>query len=412
MSAASKPKNRDYPPLPGGVEGTSLPVAGIKIGNRHRRDMGDIDALAQNIAELGLLHSIVVTPTGELIAGERRLLAYRKLRRERIPARVLDLDQIVRGEYAENFFRKSFTPSEYADIADALETLERQAAKERQKEHGGTAPGRKQSGEIPHSVNRRALDRVARAIGKDRKTITKAREVRDAARAEPERFGKLAADMDRTGRVDGPHKRLKVARQAAAIRAEPPPFPGNGPYRVMSVDPPLPYDKDADDPGWRATYPYPQMSIAEICAMGPKVREIAHEDCILWLWTPNHHMREAFVILDAWGFRKTGILTWAKDCIGRGEWLRGQTEHCLMAVRGNPTVELTNQSTLLCALVPRDRFGKRDHSAKPDEFYALVEGLCPAPRYAELFQRKPRDRWNGHGDELQQHALAGEVGDQ
>jgi N6-adenosine-specific RNA methylase IME4 len=385
-----------------------MAIADIKAGKRHRRELGDIDALAQNIADVGLLHPIVVTPAGQLIAGERRLHAWRKLGRERIPVTVLDLEQIVRGEYAENFLRKAFTPSEYADIADELELLERQAAKERQKEHGGTAPGRRHSGEIPHSVDRRALDHVARAIGKDRKTITKAREVRDAARAEPERFGKLVADMDRTGRVNGPFKRLKVARQAAVIRAEPPPFPGNGPYRVIAGDPPWPYDKDVDEPGWRATYPYPQMSIAEICAMGPKVRAIAHEDCILWLWIPNHHMREAYVILDTWGFEKVGILTWAKACIGRGDWLRGQTEQCLMAVRGNPTVELTNQSTLLRAPVPRDRFGKRDHSAKPDEFYALVEGLCPAPRYAELFQRTERVCWDGHGDKAPRQAEPGQ----
>ena len=93
-----------------------IPVADIEVGARHRHDMGNIDELAQNIAELGLLHPIVVTPPRDgrwqLIAGARRLLAYRKLGRERIPATVLDLDQIVRGEYAENFFRKAFTPSE------------------------------------------------------------------------------------------------------------------------------------------------------------------------------------------------------------------------------------------------------------------------------------------------------------
>jgi hypothetical protein len=39
MSAASKSRIRDYPTPPGSGEGISLPVAGIKIGNRHRRDL-------------------------------------------------------------------------------------------------------------------------------------------------------------------------------------------------------------------------------------------------------------------------------------------------------------------------------------------------------------------------------------
>jgi len=38
------------------------------------------------------------------------------------------------------------------------------------------------------------------------------------------------------------------------------------------------------------------------------VASIAHENCILWLWTTNHHMREAFATLDAWGFQQKTIL--------------------------------------------------------------------------------------------------------
>jgi CHC2 zinc finger len=33
------------------------------------------------------------------------------------------------------------------------------------------------------------------------------------------------------------------------------------------------------------------------------------------------------------------------------------------------------------------------------EFCDLVEALCPAPRYAYLFSRNARPRWDGHGDE-------------
>jgi len=41
-------------------------------------------------------------------------------------------------------------------------------------------------------------------------------------------------------------------------------------------------------------------------------------------------------VLDAWGFEQKTILTWAKDKMGNGAWLRGQTEHCIMAVRETP----------------------------------------------------------------------------
>jgi ParB family transcriptional regulator, chromosome partitioning protein len=46
-------------------------ISAITIGNRHRRDLGDVSGLANSIAELGLLHPIVIRADGRLIAGER-----------------------------------------------------------------------------------------------------------------------------------------------------------------------------------------------------------------------------------------------------------------------------------------------------------------------------------------------------
>jgi MT-A70 len=224
---------------------------------------------------------------------------------------VVDLDAVVRGEFAENAIRKDFTLSEAVAIKRALEPIEREAAKERQR--AGGRSGGKGSGKLPEASKGNAADKAAKATGIARRTLEKAEAVVIAAAAEPERFGKLLDDMDRTGLANGPYKRLIVARQAEAIRAEPPPYPNRGPYRVITADVPWPYEVRQEDPSHRATHPYPQMSIAQICAEGPKVRAIAHENCILWFWTTNHHMRLAFDVLDAWGFQQKTILTWVKD---------------------------------------------------------------------------------------------------
>jgi N6-adenosine-specific RNA methylase IME4 len=362
----------------------TLAVEKIRIGNRHRRDLGNISALADSMAELGLLQPIVVRPDGTLIAGERRLHAAQRLGWTEIPVHVVDLDAIVRGEFAENACRKDFAPSELVAIGAEVERIERERAKER-KAHDG------RPGKLPERQTGDARDKIAAQLGISGRTYEKAKTVVEAAEAEPERFGKLVEDMDRTGRVNGIFKRLKVARQAAIIRAEPPLLPGRGPYRVIVADPAWPYEIRRQDPSHRANTPYPQMSIAQICAVN--VAAIAAPDSILWLWTTNYHMRHAFAVLDAWGFEHRTILTWAKDKMGTGDWLRGQTEHVLMAGRGSPTIALTNETTLLHAAA-------RGHSAKPSEFYDLVERLCPAPRYADLFSRyKHNDKWDCHGDE-------------
>jgi ParB-like chromosome segregation protein Spo0J len=87
------------------------PVASIIVSNRFRKEPGDIQALAENIHEIGLLHPIAVTPDRRLIAGARRLMAFKYLGRIEIPVHVVDLDEIARGEFAENVHRKSFLPS-------------------------------------------------------------------------------------------------------------------------------------------------------------------------------------------------------------------------------------------------------------------------------------------------------------
>jgi len=366
---------------------STIPIADVIVGERHRCDMGDIEGLAASIAKDTLLHPIVVTFDGHLIAGERRLRAVERLGWKTVPCTIvpLNLDQIVRGEFAENTCRKDFTPSELVAIGQEIERLEhtRERAKERM------TLGKVSTG----SESGKARDKVAAQLGISGRTYERAKAVVDAAEAEPEKFGKLLEQMDRTGRVNGVFRRLKIAKQAVLIRAEPPPLPGNGPYRVIVVDSPWPTQVRGDDPSCRRVPPFPPMSIEDICAT--PVADLAHDDCVLWHWTTNADLLsgDALAALKAWGFTPKTMLTWVKDRIGTGDWLRGQTEQCIMAVRGNPTVTLTNESTVLFAPA-------RGHSAKPPEFYDLVERLCPAPRYADLFSRyRHNDKWDCHGDE-------------
>ena len=99
-----------------------LKIADIKVGNRHRKDMGSLQELAQSIQEEGLLQPIGVTEKMQLVFGERRLQATRDiLKKKTILARIVDVTSIIAGEYAENEIRKDFTPSERVAIAKAIE---------------------------------------------------------------------------------------------------------------------------------------------------------------------------------------------------------------------------------------------------------------------------------------------------
>jgi len=99
-----------------------LKITNIKIGDRHRKEMGDLTSLAESIRQEGLLQPIGVTERLELVFGERRLRAIRDiLKKKTILARIVDVSSILAGEYHENEVRKDFTPSERVAIAKAIE---------------------------------------------------------------------------------------------------------------------------------------------------------------------------------------------------------------------------------------------------------------------------------------------------
>ena len=61
---------------------------------------------------------------------------------------------------------------------------------------------------------KRATKILGNLFGESDRQVEKRFAIVDAAEAEPERFGKLKEDMDRTGRVNGVYRRLKNAQQA------------------------------------------------------------------------------------------------------------------------------------------------------------------------------------------------------
>ena len=99
-----------------------VPIEKIKYGLRYRTADGDIGGLANSIREVGLLQPVGVDQNMQLIYGGRRVRACSiELGWKTIPAVVLSLKSVLRGQHDENEFRKQFTPSERAAIAQAIE---------------------------------------------------------------------------------------------------------------------------------------------------------------------------------------------------------------------------------------------------------------------------------------------------
>lgn len=108
-----------------------IPIKDIIIKQeRYRKELGDIDTLADNISNLGLLQPIVINENNELVDGQRRMLAYQKLGKTEIPYFKVNLEKIVLGEFSANHHRKDWTYSEMVAIKRAIEPYERKQRKE------------------------------------------------------------------------------------------------------------------------------------------------------------------------------------------------------------------------------------------------------------------------------------------
>jgi len=106
----------------------SIDVDSIKIPDgRFRKEMGDLQSLADSMAEVGQLVPILITPDNVLVAGERRLSAAKLLHWDTIEALTIDpsaieIDNRVVEAY-ENIHRKDFTWQEQVEATKALYDL-------------------------------------------------------------------------------------------------------------------------------------------------------------------------------------------------------------------------------------------------------------------------------------------------
>jgi ParB-like chromosome segregation protein Spo0J/N6-adenosine-specific RNA methylase IME4 len=358
---------------------STMPIADIKIGVRHRTKIDEIDGLARSITEVGLLHPIVVRPDGTLIAGERRLAAFKQLGRTDIPVTVVDLAEIVRGELAENTERKNFLPSEIEAIRRTLAPIERAAAKERQREHGGTAPG-KHSAKVSPSDAGKTSDKIGAFAGVSGRTVEKIAAVITAAERDPEKFGHLVDEMDRAGKVSGAHRKLMQAMDERRVLSL---VPVAGKFRTLVLDPAWEYD-------WlsiagRAKPGYAMQTHEQLLALDVKAWADEENGCQLYLWVTNNFSGRGHELIAHWGFQFKTKITWIKPPpFGLGSYFRNSTEHVLFATLGKTTTRHAAASIPTHFEAPRG-----EHSEKPERFYEIVRASSYPP-YGEGNQRKPR----------------------
>lgn len=199
-------------------------IAEIEIGERDRTDSGDLAGLVESIRGVGLLHPVVVTADGNLVAGGRRLDAARQLGWHEIPVTVVDLESaadVLRAELDENTCRKPLTPYEASRARERRATVLAPPAAAA-KGHGQTAPGKSKpnaSGNFPEALaeGRRTRNVAAIGTGYSGKTLDKVDRIRDAAERGVAKRGDQEVPVPESVREVARGALVDVSRTGAAV---------------------------------------------------------------------------------------------------------------------------------------------------------------------------------------------------
>jgi len=197
-------------------------------------------------------------------------------------------------------------------------------------------------------------------------------------------------------------------------------------YTLIYLDPPWKYNSRANHKTrfrGGAEGHYPLMTMPEIAAL--PIGKFAAKNAAILMWCTFPYLADQIKLFEHWGFRyRTQFLTWIKlnpkgydvpkddpnyapgkqytlysdglfhsVFFGVGYYAKSNPEVCLLGMRGQvPTISDAVSSVIMA---PR-----REHSRKPDESYARIEGVFGDVPRVELFARHAQPGWDVVGNAI------------
>ena len=229
--------------------------------------------------------------------------------------------------------------------------------------------------------------RVSVSAAADVATLPKPQQAEIVARGEKEILEaakQIRAEKAEVRRAERIEKLVEISKGNAELNTD-------VKYPVIYADPPWQYDHLVSVSREIENH-YPTMTIEEICAL--PVAELATDAAMLFLWTTAPHLEKAFQVINSWGFSYRSNAIWDKQKIGLGYYFRTQHEILLVATRGDMVLPAPSERRSSVFSIARE-----EHSAKPQEFYEVIERYYPELPKIELFCRSPREGWAAWGNQ-------------
>jgi N6-adenosine-specific RNA methylase IME4 len=123
------------------------------------------------------------------------------------------------------------------------------------------------------------------------------------------------------------------------------------------------------------------------------VAEIATDNAALFLWVTSPLLPDAFPIVKAWGFDYRASFVWDKVKHNMGHYNSVRHEFLLVCIRGSCQPDVPELIDSVQS-IPRS-----EHSAKPEEFRAIIDKLYPHGKRIELFARAAANGWDRWGNQ-------------
>ena len=331
----------------------------------------DYAALKADIKKNGIKTELHILPDNTVICGNQRLRIAKELGLKHVPAKIVSLkdDEITEYSIKDNLLRRHLSPEQKAFL---IYEIYKMRFKEQPKDSKGKfAP-------LSHYATTDVYADIGKEVGQNRATVARHVKYAKLCEAKPERMKEKITYVLRKAKQE-----KQILNIAELERPE-------GKFNVIVMDPPWASIGDYDPDGFRGAGDYPTMTIEEI----KNIDVPAADDCMLWLWVIDLHLKDALNIIEGWGFDRKTTLVWVKDKFGLGHWLRHQHELCFFAVKGKPLFLGNSISSVITA--PRT-----EHSKKPDAFYDMVDKATPKG-YTKIdyFSRQQRKGWVSYGDEI------------
>ena len=172
-------------------------------------------------------------------------------------------------------------------------------------------------------------------------------------------------------------------------------------YQIIYADPPWNGTPQLTRDRHLGKKHYSLMKPGEVARL--PVKDIADDNCILFMWTIDSQIPDALEIIKEWGFLyKTIAFTWVKETstgkeyLGLGRWTRKNPEICLLAVKGSMHSKIKSKSIRQLVV---SQIGR--HSEKPAEVRERIVALLGDLPRIELFARQKTEGWDTWGNEVE-----------